>query len=165
MKGRKPTPRVVKELTGNPGKRRMRREPKAPGDLRLMQPPAELDERAQVEWEWTLRNAPLGVLRRVDRSLLAVYCQCVSDFWQAHALVREHGVVLVQTVGRSKRVVLARNPAQIEKRGLAEKIGQIAEKLGLPPVARARLDVAPGDHGEESEGGGAIDPAEAHLSH
>jgi phage terminase small subunit len=74
MKGRKPTPTMLKVLSGNPGKRPLNeREPAAPQGV--PEPPEWLDDEAKAEWaRVTVDLAAMGLLSQADRPALAAYC-------------------------------------------------------------------------------------------
>ena len=56
MRGRKPVPRHLKVLRGNPGKRRLHdAEPMPLGDL--VDPPEWLTESQKAGWEYAISNA------------------------------------------------------------------------------------------------------------
>ena len=75
MKGRKPIPDVIKKATGNPGKRALNIENlMVPPELPDM--PAWLKTEAKKEWKRITEDLhKLGLLQRVDRPALAMYCR------------------------------------------------------------------------------------------
>jgi phage terminase small subunit len=85
--GRKPTPRALQILRGNPGKRRIREDlDLAPG---VPDAPKWLDAPARLEWDYVVGElGPAKVLRKVDRTILAGYCCSVSRALRAEARAR-----------------------------------------------------------------------------
>lgn len=72
MRGRKPKPAHLRMIEGNPGKRPLpRNEPQVTGDLR--DPPEWMTEEQQEGWRYAIAHAPLGLLKRLDRSALVVW--------------------------------------------------------------------------------------------
>ena len=75
MKGPKPTPTRLKVLRGNPGQRPLPgREPQVPAVV--PDPPTWLEGEALTKWHEVSTNmAGLGILTRLDRDVLTVYCE------------------------------------------------------------------------------------------
>ena len=71
MRGRKPKPRVLKLLEGNPGKRRL--PPPDPSDQVLGRAPQGLTEVERETWRRVTRECPW--LRRADRALVELFCR------------------------------------------------------------------------------------------
>ena len=72
MKGRKPVPTHLKVLRGNPGKRRLNdNEPKPDGEL--SDPPEWMSESQKQGWIYAIENAPDGLLKKLDRSVLVAW--------------------------------------------------------------------------------------------
>ena len=71
MRGRKPKPRVLKLLEGNPGKRRL--PPPDPSDQPLGRAPQGLTEGEWATWRRVVRECPW--LRRADRVLVELFCR------------------------------------------------------------------------------------------
>jgi P27 family predicted phage terminase small subunit len=60
-------------------------EPQAPGDLRSEKAPKWLSARQRAIWRDIVKRAPLGVLRPIDRELLAQYVELVDRHQRAAA--------------------------------------------------------------------------------
>lgn len=72
MKGRKPIPSHLKIVTGKPGRiRPSKLEPRPSGDLTT--PPDDLTEEQAELWRYAISNAPAGLLKRLDASVLRVW--------------------------------------------------------------------------------------------
>ena len=71
MRGRKPKPRVLKLLEGNPGKRPL--PPPDPSDQALGRSPQGLTEQERATWRRVARDCPW--LRRADRTLVELFCR------------------------------------------------------------------------------------------
>lgn len=148
MRGRKPTPNVIKFKTGNPGKRPLQYEPTPPALQDIPLPPSHLDEYGLSEWNRVSNGLyVMGVLYGVDVATLAAYCSSYSRWRHAEEEMQA-------------RVLKANNPlaALIDKTsngnviqncliGIANKAAadmvRYASELGMTPSARARLGVDP----------------------
>src|SRR6187397_371066 len=95
MRGRKPTPRALRVLRGNPGKRRLSTREPRPTLQPDLAPPDWLDEDAKTEWH---RLAPvlgrLGVLAETDADALAAYCEAWTTWKGATQKIRQFGMVV-----------------------------------------------------------------------
>src|ERR1041385_4975243 len=92
--GRRPIPTAVKELRGNPGKRKLNpREPKPAKGIPEM--PAGLSEVAQGEWHAiTPILDKMGVLTRADGKALGAYCDAYALALTAKQEIAEHGITV-----------------------------------------------------------------------
>ena len=136
--GRKPKPTALKQLEGNPGKRKLpTEEPKlAPA---LPSPPKELTAAAKREWK---RVGPelfaAGILTNADRAALAAYCQSWADWVTARANLDKDGWTKLSETGYEMQ-----SPwVSIANRAMANYI-KVAAEFGLTPSARARLATDP----------------------
>jgi phage terminase small subunit len=71
MRGRKPKPRMLRLITGNPGRRPLKEAELAP-DTDIPEPPPELNQSARAEWDRLAE--PLhraGILTTLDRAVFA----------------------------------------------------------------------------------------------
>jgi phage terminase small subunit len=124
-RGRKPTPRGIKLLKGNPGRRPIAPEVEfRPG---VPDRPAFLDAAARREWDRVVAElGPAHVLVKAEQMVLAGYCCAVSRALRAERR--------------------ARRDASQEPR--AEKawdaVRRFAAVFGIGPAERGRLPVAPG---------------------
>lgn len=155
IRGRKPKPTHLKVVTGNPGRRPLnKREPKPVGNLRL--PPDWLTPTQKESWSYAMDNAPLGMLKRLDRGALVVFV--VAEDMHRTATIRQakldaaamasgEGVPLLvrtQATGDGKTehqraATLVQSPylAIINRQG--QVMLKAAEQLGFTPAARPRI--------------------------
>jgi P27 family predicted phage terminase small subunit len=158
MKGRKPKVTALHELHGtvNVTKHARRKlEPEAVGEL--FEAPEWLTESQQAGWRYAVANAPRGVLRRIDRGMLAVWVEAedrhrVAITMQAQ-LDRGSTMPLLTknrdgTVGISPYLSIATRAAAV--------LMKCASELGFSPASRPRLAGATG-------GPRDIDARPAHL--
>jgi len=129
-RGRKPTPRGIKLLKGNPGRRPIAPEPEfQPG---VPERPPFLDSVARAEWDYIVAElGPARVLVKAERIVLAGYCCAVSRALRAER--------------RAERD--ATQEARAERAW--DAVRKFAAVFGIGPAERARLPVAPGGRGDE----------------
>jgi P27 family predicted phage terminase small subunit len=137
--GRKPQPAALKMLHGNPGRRRLNREP-APQCGR-MKAPRELAAvpGALRYWDHHLATAPQGILKPIDAPLLVKLCVELAIGDRALRELRRHGYVITTSTGtiiQSPWVGILHRSTEIARK--------LSSELGLVVTARARLD-APDD--------------------
>ena len=84
-RGRKPTPTAIKELEGNPGKRKINEaEPKP--EKKAPPCPKWLEPEAKKEWRRLSKQLEqIGVLTEVDQAAFASYCQAYARWKEAEA--------------------------------------------------------------------------------
>lgn len=93
--------------------------------------------------EWRRLATPLheaGLLTLADRTALAAYCQCYSRWVEAEQRLAETPVLLKTPSGYAQQ-----SPWLSIANKQLELMGRYMSELGLSPVARTRLDFAPGD--------------------
>lgn len=152
-RGRKPTPTAIKELEGNPGKRKLnenepRPERKAPAC------PKWLDKDARKEWHrLSKKMEALGVLTEVDMAAFAGYCQSYARWKEAEEFISQHGSIVRTPSGYWQQV-----PQVSIAQTYMKQMGKFATEFGLTPASRSRLiadaaNAAPGDEMENLLGG------------
>jgi P27 family predicted phage terminase small subunit len=146
--GRKPKPRALKLLNGNPGKRPLAAgEPVYPVESELS-PPVELEGEALKEWH---RCAPLlqtsGVLTSIDRTALKALCICYARWMDAEKHVRNEGCVVAGSTGS-----LVMNPYVRVAAQALEQMRALMGDFGMTPSSRTRLRTEkPGDNSNDLE--------------
>ena len=135
MRGRKPKPTKLKELAGNPGKRKIAAgEPKPEGNL--AEPPDWMTDSQRAGWAYALAHAPRGLLKKIDRSALAIWV-CAEDYHrQANQEQAALGRLLVKT---EKNGVTVQSPYLPIINKQAQVMLKAAEQLGFTPAARPRI--------------------------
>lgn len=163
MMGRPPKPTRVKELHGNPGRRKLNESEPQPQRKRP-RCPEWLDEQARKKWD---KLAPeldrLGLLTVVDGDTLAAYCQAWAEFAISTKTLAEEGrVCRFPVVVKEKKVhevngqreevlqdkiigwKLTAHPAVLQQRSAWRAIKDFAALFGLDPSSRSRLSVPDG---------------------
>ena len=76
MAGRPPKPAAIKRLTGNPGKRPIREEPRVAVPSKVPYPPRFLNAYGRAEWRRVIKVLiKAGLYSELDRTILSIYCQ------------------------------------------------------------------------------------------
>ena len=137
MRGRKPVPTHLKILRGNPGKRPLNEnEPIPDGDL--ADPLEWMSEGQKAGWNYAIENAPAGLLKKLDRSVLAVWVVAEDLHRRATEMIEKFGILT-----KAPNTGL---PIQSPYLPVVNKQAQImlkaAEQLGFTPAARSRIQIA-----------------------
>ena len=138
-----PVPFPLKVLRGNPGKRRLRREPEPAREAQCPDAPSFLSGYALDEWH---RVAPelhrLGLLTVLDVMLLAVYCTAYQhwrDALEVLARMAEDDPATRALLTNSADGNPRPNPLTKIASAAADQMVSTASAFGMTPVARSRL--------------------------
>ncbi len=149
MAGRKPKPTAVKEMLGNPGKRKLNKtEPTTkPGEPKR---PLFLTAIAEQEWDDIVPILlDMKVLTVGDGSALASYCMSFARWQEAEAAISEHGVVFKEPiVGEEGDVVgyrIKKNPACTVAMAEKKEMRAALALFGLDPSSRTRIKGTAGE--------------------
>lgn len=141
MAGRRPKPTALKELEGNPGKRRLNAEEPKPSGIPTC--PKHLDKSAKAEWKRISRELiTLGLLTSVDRAALAAYCSAWSRWISAEENVQKFGAVIKSP----KSGYPVQNPYIGISNTALDQMRKFLIEFGMTPASRSRLHVS--DPGE-----------------
>lgn len=135
MRGRKPKPTWLKVVSGNPGHRPLNREEPEPEGA-LKEPPHWFTARQRILWDQCIKNAPEGLLRLLDSSVLEVFVVAKSVHEEAALKVAEYGAVVKGTDGehmRSPYVGILNQQSAVMLKCVAE--------LGFSPSSRSRVKI------------------------
>lgn len=140
-KGPRPKPTHLKVIEGNPGKRPLPDNEPRPHKPERPIAPSWLSDDAKKEWQYIVpRLDDMGILTKIDRTNLEVYCEAVATFREATHWVRERGILVAgQRKGDAKK-----NPALQVQRDAARLISTYSRMFGLSPADRAAMDGAGG---------------------
>ena len=145
-RGRKPTPTAIKELEGNPGKRKLndkepRPEKKAPSCPKWLEP------EAKKEWRRLAKKMELmGVLTEVDMAAFAGYCQAYARWKEAEEFITQHGTIVKTPSGYWQQV-----PQVSIAQTYLKVMNRFAEQFGLTPASRSRIVADTTSSGNEDE--------------
>ena len=97
--------------------------------------PACLGDEARKEWKRLARElAELGLLTRIDRGMLAAYCQAHALWVEAVSSIERYGTMVKSPNGypmQSPYVAVANKQVEI--------MGRIAAEFGMTPSSRSRI--------------------------
>lgn len=139
MKGRKPKPTHLRILEGNPGKRPLNEnEPLVVGDLHMA--PDWLSDSQREGWTYAIANAPAGLLKRLDQSVLVVWVVAEDLHRQASQAVTKFGLLAKSPVKGDPM----QNPYLAILNRQAQLMLKAAAELGFTPSSRSRVEVSGG---------------------
>ena len=145
MKGRKPVPSHLKVVRGNPGKRALHNnEPLPTGDL--FDAPAWMTESQKQGWSYAIENAPKGLLKRLDRSVLVAWAIAEDLHRRASEMVERYGL-LTKAPNTGLPIQSPYLPIVNKQAHLMLKA---AEQLGFSPASRSRVQLVE-DRGREED--------------
>jgi P27 family predicted phage terminase small subunit len=137
MRGRKPVPTYLKVIRGNPGKRGLNKNEPVP-DGALADPPEWMAESQKAGWNYAIENAPAGLLKKLDRSVLAAWVVAEDLHRRAAEMIEKFGILT-----KAPHTGL---PIQSPYLPIVNKQAHImlkaAEQLGFTPAARSRIQIA-----------------------
>jgi P27 family predicted phage terminase small subunit len=144
MPGPVPKPTALKLAQGNPGKRALnKREPNFTGAPIC---PTWLTNPAKTEWNRIVTElSALDMLRSVDSSALAAYCQSYARWQSAEKIVDKEGQTVQEPVLNKAGEVLGykvkRHPATTIAKDALTSMLRAAALFGFDPSSRSRLSV------------------------
>jgi len=143
MRGRKPHPTALTLIAGNPSRKKLPvAEPKPDGDLYA--PPAWLTPDQQDIWRAAISNAPRGLLRQLDESLLTIWVVAADMHKQATLQVARFGMI----VKSPTQGYPVQSPYLAVINRQAEIMLRVASELGFTPTSRSRITL--GDAAKET---------------
>lgn len=141
-RGPKPVPDNVHRLNNNPSKKRLNFDPNTAVPVEIPECPDFLSEAAKQEWDRiTVDLFRFGLVSKIDRAALAVYCQAYARLAQIETELNNKGLEgLTQKTPNgyevpSALIILAKQQIEIMKSFLAE--------FGMTPSARVRVNPSP----------------------
>jgi P27 family predicted phage terminase small subunit len=152
MRGRKPVPTELHKLRGTHNATRHGKgrsgEPEAPGEL-LPEPPEWMTPVQQAGWCYALQHAPRGILKQIDRGLLAIWVEAEARHRTAATMQAQlDQATSMPLLTRTKDGTAVQSPyVGIMNRAAALMI-KAASELGFSPAARPRLAAGGSDLGE-----------------
>lgn len=140
MRGRRPKPTSLHKLEGtfNPTRHRRKGEPVAPGILD--EPPFDLTDSQTAIWQECLANAPAGMLKRIDKKVLAVFVEAADRHNTARlcqALLDSDAQLRLLAKGPLGQLVPSPYNTILDR--TADTILRAADRLGFCPTARPRI--------------------------
>lgn len=144
MRGRKPTPTSLHDLRGTyrPNRHGKRHEPEAVGDL-MDEPPDWMDDIQQDSWRYAMTNAPQGVLKKIDRSLLAAWVVAETQHRTAAQMQTKMDQGQEWPLLVVKEFELVPSPYVKIMNLTALRMAKLGSEMGFSPASRPRITVAP----------------------
>ena len=134
MAGRPRKPTKLHILHGNPGKRPLPKGEPQPA-LGIPSRPEWLSPEAKREWRRVVPEPHrLGLLAKIDRALLASYCDCWGRYVEAVKDLRENGTTFTTDKGYQG----PRPSVGIAQKALQQMM-QLSARFGFTPADRAKL--------------------------
>lgn len=159
IRGRRPKPSALVDLHGKTSHARKPRteEPKPVGELSSA--PEWLTPKQKEGWQYAIENAPMGLLKRIDRSALAAWVVAEDLHRQAAILVAETGLLV--KAGSGPESAMVANPSINILNRQAMLMFRAMADLGFSPASRPRIGQLVGtvDHGpslREATGGSVV---------
>ena len=151
LRGPTPKPTAIRILEGNPGRRPLnKQEPKPEQGAPTC--PQWLDKEAKTEWRRVVPQLDrMGLLTKIDRDALALYCDAWSQFLAARRILKDRGFTYILDSG-----YVQQRPEVSMYHKLQAMLRGWTHEFGLTPSARGRMTV--GDKAEDA------DPFEAFLN-
>jgi len=143
MAGRRPKPTALKQLQGNPGKRKLNQdEPKPAKGVPCA--PGYLTPVAAEEWHRIVPELErIGVLTQVDGTALASYCMTFSRWVQSETEITQYGVLIKEPVfdklGNWVGDKLKKNPACTAAMACQKEMRALLGLFGMDPSSRSRI--------------------------
>lgn len=140
--GRKAMPTHLKILEGKNYRLANRAgEPQPTGDLK--KPPEHLNERQKKVWDYAIKNAPNGLLKKLDQAMLTAWC--VSQALHEEATVAlNNGPTIIKTGNGT--------PIQSPWVGVLNRqtiiMRSLVSELGFSPASRTRISIDQNDEGD-----------------
>ena len=130
-------PTHLRVIRGNPGKRALNgNEPLPVGDL--VDPPEWMTASQKEGWNYAIENAPHGLLKKLDRSVLVTWVVAEDFHRQAAAMVEKYGM-LTKAPNTGLPIQSPYLPV-VNKQALI--MLRAAEQLGFTPRSRSRVQIA-----------------------
>lgn len=160
-RGRKPLPTHLRLVTGNAGRRPLNENEPQP-ESALPSVPPHLSDVAKVEWGRVANELhDLGMLSRIDRALLAGYCQAYADWIEAEGKLAQFGKVIMSpkrvitkkgkngaTTTESSGGYPIQSPYLAIRNKALEQMNKFAVEFGMSPSSRSRVSAPAGGHGK-----------------
>lgn len=136
MPGRKPTPTALKLLrsTAQKAEKLVKRQLPAPGPL--LDPPEWMTDDQKTAWKYAIDNAPLDVLKRIDKAVLAGFI-VAEDTHRKASLAMQQSQLLVKS---PKQELPMQNPYLPIVNRQYQLMLRGASELGFTPCSRARIE-------------------------
>lgn len=123
------------------------------GDLPPSEPscPSWLSKEAKAEWK---RITPTLVemvgVHKIDRSLLALYCETWAEYHRSCAILKKEGEIY--EAATKSGFIKMKHPMVAIRQAARNDLVKIGRQLGLSPSARTGLNIGTPDKNEQMKG-------------
>lgn len=98
------------------------------------------DGKASACWKYCIRHLDsLGLTQKIDRNMLARYCEIWSQWREMSEYLKRHGWTYPKLDGEGKPIGVAAWPQVGIMMKLSDQMLRIEQQFGMSPSARARL--------------------------
>lgn len=147
MKGRKQLPTNLKVIRGTAQPCRVNENEPKPEKVKHSLPPKTLSDAAKKHWRVISKELEAcGVLTRVDKDALAVYCELYAQWLEASEMIKKKGIVIAdpryadrKTEKGKSMVVPVLSPYFKASMKLSEQMKQMLCEFGMTPSSRSRI--------------------------
>lgn len=147
-RGTRPKPTFLRVIGGNAAKRPINHdEPKPQGNLK--EAPPWLTASQAEGWDYAIEHAPPGLLKKLDRSILAVWVVAEDTYRQAVEMVNRHGLL----IKAPNTGVPVQSPYLSIQNKQASLMIKACAELGFTPSSRTGIQVDPGKSNAFSNNG------------
>lgn len=133
MNRKKPTHLKILQGTYEPS-RENRKAPAPSGDL--SDPPDWMPEDAAAIWREAVQSAPAGLLKRLDQSVMEVWCTSVASYRASVKAIASEGAIVTGSQGQP-----VQNPHLRNMTAQASVISRCVREMGFSPSARGSVEV------------------------
>lgn len=135
-------PTALKILNGKPGHNPLPNNPVAEGDITAA--PEHFSEAQRAAWDYAIANAPLSLLKLIDRATLTAFIVAEDMHRQATIQIEKHGMLVKHpdtgSAMENPYISILTKQATILLRAAAE--------MGFTPSSRSRVKL--GESGKKS---------------
>lgn len=137
-RGRPPKPTALKELDGNPGKRKLNKSEPKPQTMLAIEPPKFVSKAARPVWKFYAGQMTYGVLTVVDTGMFASWCEAEATRQAMQTALEGQPLIVPGSTGQT--VV---NPLIGKIADQTRLLVTLASKLGFDPISRQAMHVQP----------------------
>ena len=143
MAGRRPKPTKLKLLQGNPGKRKIPDDEPEP-EVCVPDPPEHLSEAAREHWQQVATElADAGILTRIDRDALGLYCEAYARWVHANQQIQQFGPLVKAPSGYPMQ-----SPFLAIANKAFDQMRAMLTEFGMTPSSRTKVRVERPDTGD-----------------
>lgn len=137
LRGPAPVPTAILAARGSPEVRGRQGEPRAAVECPTC--PGFLSKEAKLEWGRQVKELErIGVIAKLDRSMLAAYCEAWAEFAALSGVIDKR----VKNGGEAAYTALITEGVVNAKNRAVERMSKIALQFGFSPSARTRIRTA-----------------------